>query len=194
MTPLKFSSQFCCIKVSDITTSNTLFTAEITFAHDIDIQKSRQLKNFIMGKAKAVKRNASASSGPYQKPDKSSKGAKNNTIFKFNTNLGQHILKNGDVCTRIVDAAAIQPHDTVLEVGPGTGALTSLLLDKARDVTAVELDPRMAAELSRRVQGTPKQRKLKILLGDFIKLDMSEIPQHDVCVSNTPYQVSKPRP
>ena len=47
----------------------------------------------------------------------------------------------------------------------------------------------MAAELSKRVQGTPAQKKLDVLLGDAIKLDF---PQFDVCISNTPYQISSP--
>ena len=41
----------------------------------------------------------------------------------------------------------------VLEVGPGTGNLTVRILEKAKKTTVVEMDPRMAAELSKRVQG-----------------------------------------
>ena len=70
--------------------------------------------------------------------------------------------------------------------------LTTRILDRARSVAAVELDPRMAAELSCRVQGTPRQKKLKVILGDFIKLGEGEIPEFDVCISNTPYQVCYP--
>lgn len=49
--------------------------------------------------------------------------------------------------------ANLRPTDKVLEVGPGTGNLTVLILDKAKHCTAVEMDPRMAAELTKRVQG-----------------------------------------
>ena len=49
--------------------------------------------------------------------------------------------------------ANLKPTDNVLEVGPGTGNLTVRILDKAKHVTAVEMDPRMAAELTKRVQG-----------------------------------------
>jgi len=55
-------------------------------------------------------------------------------------------------------------------------------------VIAVELDPRMAAEVSKRVQGTPAAKKLDVLLGDVIK--MEELPPFDVCISNTPYKIS----
>ena len=72
----------------------------------------------------------------------------------FNTEkFGQHILKNPLVAQGIVDKAALKPTDTVLEVGPGTGNLTVRILAKAKKVTVVEMDPRMAAELTKRVQG-----------------------------------------
>lgn len=47
----------------------------------------------------------------------------------------------------------MRPTDKVLEVGPGTGNLTVRILEKSKHVTAVEMDPRMAAELTKRVQG-----------------------------------------
>lgn len=107
----------------------------------------------------------------------------------FNKQLGQHILKNPLVVNGIVDKAALKATDTVLEVGPGTGNLTVKILQRSKRVVAVEYDPRLAAELTKRVQGTPDQRKLEILLGDFLKVDL---PYFDVCISNTPYQISSP--
>lgn len=111
----------------------------------------------------------------------------NNPIF--NKQLGQHILKNPLVAQGIVDKANIQPSDVVLEIGPGTGNLTVKLLEKAKAVYVVEKDPRMAAELIKRVQGTPEQKKLHVIIGDFLQADL---PYFDVCVSNTPYQISSP--
>ncbi|KAG8814907.1 Dimethyladenosine transferase [Serendipita sp. 399] len=108
----------------------------------------------------------------------------------FNTErFGQHILKNPLLAQAIVDKANLKPTDSVLEVGPGTGNLTVRILEKVKHVTAVEMDPRMAAELLKRVQGTPEQRKLDITIGDFVK---AELPYFDVCISNTPYQISSP--
>ncbi|KIH94482.1 dimethyladenosine transferase [Sporothrix brasiliensis 5110] len=105
-----------------------------------------------MGKAKTPRKNGAASAAsPYSRPTGKGSAQKNN-VFKFNTNVGQHILKN-----------------------PG--------------VADVELDPRMAAEVTKRVQGTPLQKKLEVLLGDAIK---TEFPPFDVCISNTPYQISSP--
>lgn len=137
-----------------------------------------------MGKAQKVKRNGSANS-PYKKPDPSIPPS----LFKFNTNIGQHILKNVSIADAIVAKANLQPTDTVLEIGPGTGILTTRILEKAKKVVAVELDPRMAAELTTRVQGTPLQSKLQIVLGDFAKTDLTKLPLCNICISNTPYQV-----
>ncbi|KAJ3046576.1 dimethyladenosine transferase [Rhizophlyctis rosea] len=107
----------------------------------------------------------------------------------FDKSLGQHILKNPLVASGIVEKAALKPTDTVLEVGPGTGNLTVKILEKAKKTVCVEMDPRLAAELTKRVQGTPYQRNLSIILGDFLKVDL---PYFDVCISNTPYQISSP--
>ena len=75
-------------------------------------------------------------------------------------------------------------------MGPGTGNLTVKILEKVKRVIAVELDPRMAAEVTKRVQGKPEQKRLEVLLGDVVKTDL---PYFDVCISNTPYQVHSPK-
>ncbi|KAJ3983551.1 S-adenosyl-L-methionine-dependent methyltransferase [Lentinula detonsa] len=120
--------------------------------------------------------------------DGSSSSAARNPIFNTEQ-FGQHILKNPQVAQSIVEKANLKPTDIVLEVGPGTGNLTIKILEQAKHVTAVEMDPRMAAELTKRVQGKPEQRKLDIIIGDFVKADL---PYFDVCISNTPYQISSP--
>ncbi|RSM17517.1 hypothetical protein CDV31_003593 [Fusarium ambrosium] len=146
-----------------------------------------------MAKIKHAKR-GSSSSTPYDRPSGGGGGgsgsnSNKNNVFKFNTNFGQHILKNPGVSDAIVEKAFLKPTDTVLEVGPGTGNLTVRILERAKKCICVEVDPRMAAEVTKRVQGTPEQRKLEVLLGDVIK---TELPQFDVCISNTPYQISSP--
>jgi 18S rRNA (adenine1779-N6/adenine1780-N6)-dimethyltransferase len=135
-------------------------------------------------RTKAVDNNAS----PYTRPT-SAKASAAHSIFKMDKDLGQHILKNPGVATAIVQKAHLKQSDHVLEVGPGTGNLTVLILKAAKQVTAVEMDPRMAAELTKRVQGSPEEKRLTIRLGDVIK---AELPRFDVCISNTPYQISSP--
>jgi 18S rRNA (adenine1779-N6/adenine1780-N6)-dimethyltransferase len=109
--------------------------------------------------------------------------------FQMNKSFGQHILKNPLIIQGIVDKAEIRSSDVVLEIGPGTGNLTVKLLEVAKKVIAVEVDPRMAAELHKRVQSTPYASKLQLMVGDFMKTDL---PNFDVCVANVPYQISSP--
>lgn len=136
------------------------------------------------------KKRSGAMSSPYSKPSGgATKSAASNAIFKMNTDIGQHVLKNPGVAQAIVDKADLKQSDIVLEVGPGSGNLTVKILEKARKCIAVELDPRMAAEVTKRVQGTSAARKLDVVLGDVIKTDL---PYFDVCISNTPYQISSP--
>jgi 18S rRNA (adenine1779-N6/adenine1780-N6)-dimethyltransferase len=153
-----------------------------------EINKQLSKGKIKMGKIARAK-NSSGSKSPYQRPDRGPLGKASSSIFKFNTDIGQHILKNGAIADAIVDKANIQQGTTVLEVGPGPGVLTNRILEKAKKVVAVELDPRMAAELTKSVQGTPKEKRLQIVLGDFIKTDLSQLPPFQICISNTPYQV-----
>lgn len=105
----------------------------------------------------------------------------------FNKGFGQHILKNPLVINAIVEKAAIQPTDIVLEIGPGTGNLTEKLLQCSKRVIAFEIDPRMVAELSKRFHGTPLAAKLQVVKGNCLE---QEFPYFDRCVANVPYAIS----
>merc|ERR1712141_588029 len=151
-----------------------------------EILKFKLCVNLNMPKVKSFKKGR-------QRPatsDAASGGGGSKQAMIFNTGLGQHILKNPLVVQGIVDKAALRPTDTVLEIGPGTGNMTAKMLDKVKKVVACEVDPRMVAELQKRVQGTPMQSKLQIIVGDVIKTD--HLPFFDVCVANVPYQISSP--
>ncbi|KAL8992269.1 MAG: hypothetical protein Q9188_007625, partial [Gyalolechia gomerana] len=141
-----------------------------------------------MPKATKQKRNGAAQGSPYA----SSKIRSSNNIFKMNTDLGQHVLKNPGVAQAIVDKADLKQSDVGilssrnrLQAPNKNGETYKSILDKAKKVIAVELDPRMAAEVTKRVQGKPEAKRLEVLLGDVIKTDL---PYFDVCISNTPYQ------
>ncbi|KAJ5102843.1 Dimethyladenosine transferase [Penicillium argentinense] len=135
-----------------------------------------------MPKVNKKKRNSAHS-------DAAAKTQAAHSIFKMNTDIGQHVLKNPGIAEQIVNKADLKQSDVVLEIGPGTGNLTAKILDQAKKVIAVELDPRMAAEVTKRFQGTPAQKRLEVILGDVMK---TELPYFDVCISNTPYQISSP--
>ncbi|VDN36601.1 unnamed protein product [Dibothriocephalus latus] len=91
---------------------------------------------------------------PTSKKSKDAVGGVKAGGIRFQRDKGQHILKNPLVVQSIVDKAGIKPIDTVMEVGSGTGNLTVKLLEKAKKVCAFEIDPRMVAELQKRVQYT----------------------------------------
>jgi 18S rRNA (adenine1779-N6/adenine1780-N6)-dimethyltransferase len=103
--------------------------------------------------------------------------------------FGQHLLRNPGILDKMMEAANIQPHDTVLEIGPGTGNLTDRLLQKAKQVIAIEIDGRLAAEVKKRVQDKGLSHKFKLLEGDCLKVPF---PTFDVCATNLPYNISSP--
>ncbi|KAI9669719.1 MAG: Dimethyladenosine transferase [Alyxoria varia] len=138
-----------------------------------------------MPKVQSKKRNNAAQSGGQY----SAKPASASNIFQMNKDQGQHVLKNPGVAQAIVEKADLKQSDVVLEVGPGTGNLSTRILEKCKRLIAVETDPRMAAEMTKRFQGKPEQRRLDVLLGDVVK---TNLPYFDVCISNTPYQISSP--
>lgn len=124
---------------------------------------------------------------PKEKKTRNHEVAKQGIVF--NKNFGQHILKNPLIITDMVEKTGLRSTDVALEIGPGTGNMTVKVLEKVKKVVACEIDSRLAAELLKRVQSTPLQSKLKILIGDCLK---TELPYFDVCIANVPYQISSP--
>jgi len=97
--------------------------------------------------------------------------------------LGQHWLTDRQTLQAIVKAADIQPEDTVLEVGPGPGDLTALLLDKSKRVIAVELDQKLADAL-------PKNANLEVIKQDILRFDFTSLPSNYKVVANIPYYLT----
>lgn len=100
--------------------------------------------------------------------------------------LGQHWLKDRDVLAHIADEARIQPEDTVLEIGPGLGTLTSELLRRAKKVVAVELDESLARNLPGQFPGT----SLEVVNQDILSFDVRTLPEGYVVVANVPYYIT----
>ena len=67
--------------------------------------------------------------------------------------------------------------------------MTLPLIQQCKNLVAIEYDSRMVREVLKRVEGTPDERKLKVIQGDAIK---TRFPFFDVCVANVPYQISSP--
>jgi 18S rRNA (adenine1779-N6/adenine1780-N6)-dimethyltransferase len=62
-----------------------------------------------------------------------------------------------------VDKACIKPSDVIIEIGPGTGNLTQLLLERGKRVIAYEIDPRMVSELTKRFSFSPFKHKFELI-------------------------------
>ena len=103
--------------------------------------------------------------------------------FGMQKSKGQHLLKNPMILSEIINKSGIKSTDIILEIGPGTGNLTMLLLEHAKKVIAIELDPRMVAQLTKRVGISPYQNKLQLIQGDVLK---QKLPFFDLCVANIP--------
>jgi len=103
--------------------------------------------------------------------------------------LGQHFLVDQNVVRKIVALADLQPSETVLEIGPGTGALTRALCAAAGSVIAVELDAALAARLS---QALATCSNLDLRVGDAMEFPYATLPEGTVVVSNLPYYLSTP--
>ncbi|TXG59736.1 hypothetical protein EZV62_014309 [Acer yangbiense] len=107
----------------------------------------------------------------------------------FYKSKGQHILTNPRILDSIVRKSNINPDDTVLEIGPGTGNLTLKLLEVSRKVVAVEIDERMVNVLNKRVAESGFQDRLTVIRKDALK---TEFPRFDLVVANIPYGISSP--
>lgn len=103
--------------------------------------------------------------------------------------LGQNFLIDPNIVRKIVALAAIQPGETVLEIGPGRGILTKALCAVAERVIAVEIDPQLCAHLEETMAGC---RHLDLRCGDALEFDYDALPDRTVVVANLPYYVSTP--
>ncbi len=106
--------------------------------------------------------------------------------------LGQHFLVDRRLPGRILRAAAVGPEDTVIEIGPGGGALTRALVDKAREVVGVEVDPELATSLPEAL-GYPGN--LRVVRADAREVDPGSLVPPDrsyKLLGNMPYYAANP--
>jgi 16S rRNA (adenine1518-N6/adenine1519-N6)-dimethyltransferase len=108
---------------------------------------------------------------------------------------GQHFLASDAIAERIVNAARVGEGDTVIEIGPGEGALTRILAPRARRLVAIEIDPARARLLASEFAGEPRVR---ILEGDALArsyaawLESAGFEGPAVLLGNLPYNAATP--
>jgi 16S rRNA (adenine1518-N6/adenine1519-N6)-dimethyltransferase len=100
--------------------------------------------------------------------------------------LGQHWLNDPASLKAMCDAAEITTEDTVLEIGPGLGTLTKLLVEQAREVVAVEFDEYLAKMLPQRIQSS----SLTVKQQDILSFDYTSLPADYKVVANIPYYLT----
>lgn len=119
--------------------------------------------------------------------------------IKANKNLGQNFLIDDSALQDIVDGAEIQQDDLVIEIGPGLGSLTKLLLEKAKKVICIELDKKMVKILAERFL---VYKNLEIINEDVLRINLNEIIKQErekdntiknvKVVANLPYYITTP--
>ena len=103
-----------------------------------------------------------------------------------NKSLGQHWLKDRSVLSHIANCAELVVGDTVLEIGPGLGTLTSELLRRAEKVIAVEFDSELARKLPSQFPG----KNLEVIQSDILSFDLNQLDADYKVVANVPYYIT----
>ncbi len=105
--------------------------------------------------------------------------------FSPNKKFGQNFLADDNILRKIIESSAVSKNDTVLEIGPGLGFLTSHLAVNAMDITAVEIDAGYYNYLKNRYQDL---KNLELIHNDFLKIHLDK-PFTKV-IANLPYYCS----
>ena len=103
-----------------------------------------------------------------------------------NKSLGQHWLKDRYILAEIADLADIEAEDSVLEIGPGLGTLTSELLRRAKKVIAVEFDSELASKLPGQFPG----KNLEVENQDILSYNLDSLPPGYKVAANVPYYIT----
>jgi 16S rRNA (adenine1518-N6/adenine1519-N6)-dimethyltransferase len=102
--------------------------------------------------------------------------------------LGQNYLRDPKILKKIADFARIEPEDTVVEIGPGEGTLTAVLLEQAQKVIAIEKDENLAELLEVRFAREITEDRLQVIVGDALDYDLTSL--NFKLVGNIPYYIT----
>ncbi|SHE41928.1 16S rRNA (adenine(1518)-N(6)/adenine(1519)-N(6))-dimethyltransferase RsmA [Alkalibacter saccharofermentans] len=114
--------------------------------------------------------------------------------FKMSKKFGQNFLTDENIVLKIVNAAGVTEDDVVLEIGPGIGAMTAKLCERAKHVLAVEIDKMLIPILD---ETLAEYENCTVINEDILKLDINaEIIKHTEkkikVVANLPYYITTP--
>jgi 16S rRNA (adenine1518-N6/adenine1519-N6)-dimethyltransferase len=123
---------------------------------------------------------------PPRRPRRPARDAPPPALKRF----GQHFLSDTKLLARIADAATLEPHETVIEVGPGRGALTTQLASRAKRVVAIEIDRALAQRLREKYAD---DTHVEIVEGDVLAQDLGALAGGPYAlVGNVPYYITTP--
>lgn len=111
--------------------------------------------------------------------------------IELKKSLGQNFLTDVNIVRKIVNTANVDENTSVIEIGPGIGALTEILLEQANDVTAVEIDQRLIPILEQ----TFSEENFQVINQDFLNIkpeELQSLVQKDKVkvVANLPYYIT----
>jgi len=109
--------------------------------------------------------------------------------FRTKKSLGQHFLTDNNIINKILKSVNAEDGDRVIEIGPGTGALTKWLVQQHKDVHAIEVDQRAVAVLEEQLEGLTIHQK------DVLKVDWTELiteTGNTYVIGNLPYYITSP--
>lgn len=116
--------------------------------------------------------------------------------FSVKKSLGQNFLIDVNILTHIIDAAGIDEHANVIEIGPGIGSLTEQLALRAKKVVAFEIDQRLKPVLESTLK---PYDNIKIIFEDILKANLKEVIKNEFSpgekihiVANLPYYITTP--
>lgn len=112
--------------------------------------------------------------------------------LKAKKSLGQNFLISEEIVNNIVEVAGVTNEDTIIEIGPGLGTLTSKLAENAKEVIAIELDDSMITVLTERFS---LYDNVKLIHADVLKTDLKELIKDKSgvkVVANLPYYITTP--
>lgn len=112
--------------------------------------------------------------------------------FKFKKSLGQNFLTDDGVLKDILESADVSKEDFIIEIGPGVGTLTKLLLSSAKTVCAIEIDNKLIPILDEELS---EFDNFRLINEDALKVDFNEIIKGEdsvKVVANLPYYVTTP--
>lgn len=104
--------------------------------------------------------------------------------------LGQNFLNNKDSLEAVVEAGQVKAEQIVLEVGPGRGALTSLLLQKGAQVMAVEKDPDLVRFLQTKFKKEIETKRLQLITKDILDFEPAYLKKNYKIIANIPYYIT----